>query len=86
MQENSGLQNKIAELEALASEKANELDKLRQEANASKESLQSEITAMQRKLREMDQAASRASSEHAAQKTKLDAKIQNQRQVVMQHA
>ena len=81
LQEIGDLQVKVRELESAAVAKAADFDAANQQADITQKSLQAETSAVQKKLREAEQANARATSDHAAQKGKLDAKIQNQRQV-----
>lgn len=82
-QGNEVVQAKLAEREDLATQSLEEAKEGREKAAAEKQALDLELTALQKKLKEAEQANARLDTESAAQKAKLDGKIQNQRQVAL---
>lgn len=81
MQGKEDLSLKLAHVEASADERVASAEDAMEKAVAEAKAQEAEVLLLQKKLKESEQANARLSSDFASQKEKLDAKIQNQRQV-----
>lgn len=69
--------------EVSAESKITAANEAREKAALQAQAQESELSSLQKRLKESEQANARLSSEFAGQKEKLDGKIQNQRQVLL---
>ena len=80
MQERQALLAQLSEAEARAEERIAAAESAEKAAASEKAGLQSELSAVSKKLKEAEQAATRATQDAASERERLDMKIQNQRQ------
>ena len=80
MQERQALLAQLSEAETRAEEQIAAAESAERAAASEKAGLQSELSAMSKKLKEAEQAAARATQDAASERERLDMKIQNQRQ------